>query len=141
MAKNSTLTSIPNLLTYGRIIAIPVIALLVVTGVPALRWLALLIYLAAAVSDFLDGYLARKWNLSSPLGQMLDPIADKLLIGALIVVFAFDATLYPLDLIPALAILLREIFVWASGNISGPRAWWSKSPNSPSGKPRCRWWR
>ena len=53
MANNPTLTSIPNLLTYGRIIAIPVIALLIVTGVPALRWLALLIYLAAAVSDFL----------------------------------------------------------------------------------------
>ena len=95
MAKNPTLTSIPNLLTYGRIVAIPVIVLLVVADVPALRWLALLLYLAAAVTDYLDGYLARKWNQSSPLGQMLDPIADKLLIGALIVVFAWDRASVP----------------------------------------------
>jgi cardiolipin synthase len=121
MPQNPTLTSIPNLLTYGRILAIPVIVLLVVTGVPALRWLALLLYLAAAVTDYLDGYLARKWNQSSPLGQMLDPIADKLLIGALIVIFAWDATLYPLDLIPALAILLREIFVSGLREYLGPK--------------------
>ena len=121
MAKNPTLTSIPNLLTYGRIVAIPVICLLVVADVPALRWLALLLYLAAAVTDYLDGYLARKWNQSSPLGQMLDPIADKLLIGALIVVFAWDATLYALDLIPALAILLREIFVSGLREYLGPK--------------------
>jgi cardiolipin synthase len=121
MSQSQNLTSIPNLLTYGRIAAIPVIVLLLVTGVPALRWLALLLYLAAAVSDFFDGYLARKWDQSSPLGQMLDPIADKLLIGALIVIFAWDATLYPLDLIPALAILLREIFVSGLREYLGPK--------------------
>jgi len=121
MAIDKSLTTIPNLLTYGRIVAIPVIVLLLVTGYPALRWLALLLYLAAAVSDFFDGYLARKWNQSSTLGRMLDPIADKLLVGALIVVFAWDRSFAWWDLIPALAILLREIFVPGLREFLGPK--------------------
>jgi CDP-diacylglycerol--glycerol-3-phosphate 3-phosphatidyltransferase len=121
MAIDKSLTSIPNLLTYGRIVAIPVIVLLLVTGYPALRWLALLLYLAAAVSDFFDGYLARKWNQSSTLGRMLDPIADKLLVGALIVVFAWDRSFAWWDLTPALAILLREIFVPGLREFLGPK--------------------
>ena len=110
-AMSSNLISLPNLLTYGRIIAIPVIVYLTISGYPDLRWAAFVLYVAAAVSDFFDGYLARKWNQSSALGRMLDPIADKLLIGALIIAFAWDGTLGPWDLIPAIAIMLREIFV------------------------------
>ncbi|MEO8884197.1 MAG: CDP-diacylglycerol--glycerol-3-phosphate 3-phosphatidyltransferase [Devosia sp.] len=121
MAVNPSLVTIPNLLTYGRIVAIPVIVLLLVTEQPILRWLALILYLAAAVSDFFDGYLARKWNQSSPLGRMLDPIADKLLVGALIVAFAWDHSLGALNLIPALAILLREIFVSGLREFLGPK--------------------
>jgi CDP-diacylglycerol--glycerol-3-phosphate 3-phosphatidyltransferase len=121
MAVNPNLVTIPNLLTYGRIVAIPVIVLLLVAGYPALRWLALILYLAAAVSDFFDGYLARRWNQSSPLGRMLDPIADKLLVGALIVTFAWDRSLSGWDLIPALAILLREIFVSGLREYLGPK--------------------
>jgi len=111
MQNRAHLTSLPNLLTYGRIVAIPVVIYLIATGYPGLRWLAFVLYAAAAFTDWLDGYLARKWNQSSPLGRMLDPIADKLLVGALIVIFAWDGTLTPLDLVPAIAILLREIFV------------------------------
>jgi CDP-diacylglycerol--glycerol-3-phosphate 3-phosphatidyltransferase len=121
MPINKSVTTLPNLLTYGRIVAIPVIVALLVTGDPALRWLALLLYLAAAVSDFFDGYLARKWNQTSPLGRMLDPIADKLLVGALIVTFAWDRSFSAWDLIPALAILLREIFVPGLREFMGPR--------------------
>jgi len=121
MALNPTLTTVPNLLTYGRIVAIPVIVLLLVSGDHALRWLALLLYIAAAVSDFFDGYLARRWNQSSPLGRMLDPIADKLLVGALIVTFAWDRSFAAWDLIPALAILLREILVSGLREYLGPK--------------------
>lgn len=121
MSDPSHLLSIPNQLTYGRIVAVPVIVILLVTGIPALRWVALVIYLAAAVSDFFDGYLARRWNQSSALGRMLDPIADKLLVGALIVAFAWDGSLSALDLIPALAILLREIFVSGLREFLGPQ--------------------
>jgi len=102
---------LPNWLTYGRIVAIPLIMLLLLAGHPALRWLALLLYIAAAITDFLDGWLARKYGSVSDVGRMLDPIADKLLVGALLLVFAFDRTFGVWDLIPATIILLREIFV------------------------------
>jgi len=103
--------SLPNQLTIGRILAIPVICLFVLSGWDWLRWLALLLYIAAAITDWLDGFLARRMNLNSALGKMLDPIADKLLVGALIVTFAWTRDLSGWDLIPAIAILLREIFV------------------------------
>ncbi|HEY4202871.1 MAG TPA: CDP-diacylglycerol--glycerol-3-phosphate 3-phosphatidyltransferase [Devosiaceae bacterium] len=111
MTSRSHLTALPNLLTYGRIVAIPIIVWCALSGPPALRWLAFVLYVAAAISDYFDGYYARKWQIVSPLGRMLDPIADKLLIGALIVALAFDHSIGPWELIPAIAILVREIFV------------------------------
>lgn len=102
---------LPNLLTYGRTFAIPVIMLFLLADNSPLRWLALLLYIAAAVTDFFDGYLARRYGSVSPIGRMLDPIADKLLVGALLLVFCFDGSFGVWDLIPATIILLREIFV------------------------------
>lgn len=106
-----TLTTLPNLLTLGRIAAIPVICLFIVIGWEWLQWLALLLYVAAAVSDWLDGFLARRMNLSSAWGKMLDPIADKLLVGALLITLAWTRHLTSWDLIPAIAIMLRETFI------------------------------
>lgn len=103
--------SLPNLLTVLRILAIPVIVALAITDVTLFRWLALIIYAIAAITDFLDGFLARVMNQMSDLGRMLDPIADKLLVGALLIAFAWDHTFSVFDLIPAIAILMREIFV------------------------------
>ncbi len=103
--------SLPNLLTVLRILAIPVIIVLVLPGPGLLRTIALVLYILAAITDFFDGMLARMMNEVSPLGRMLDPVADKLLVGALIVTFAWDHTFSLFDLIPAIAILLREIFV------------------------------
>ena len=111
MVPRSQLTSLPNLLTIGRIVIIPVIVWLLVTGESGMRIAALVIYVLAAVTDWLDGFLARRMGTGSPLGQMLDPIADKLLVGALIVTLAWDGSLSALDLIPAIAIMLREIFI------------------------------
>lgn len=113
--------SLPNLLTILRIIAIPVIVVLALTNVDWLRWLALLIYILAAITDFFDGMLARMMNEESPLGRMLDPIADKLLVGALLIAFAWDHTFSLFDLIPATAILLREIFVSGLREFMGSR--------------------
>ncbi|MDB5536080.1 MAG: pgsA, partial [Devosia sp.] len=81
------------------------------TGDTNLRLIALILYILAAASDWLDGYLARKWNQTSPLGRMLDPIADKLLVGLLIAALAWDGSLSALDMIPVLAILFREFFI------------------------------
>jgi cardiolipin synthase len=110
MAKNP-LTLVPNQITIARILAIIPIVWLVMQGDTTLRIVALVIYVIAAASDWLDGYLARAWNQYSPLGRMLDPIADKLLVGILIAALAWDGSLSGLDMIPVCAILFREFFV------------------------------
>jgi cardiolipin synthase len=118
----SQLTSLPNLITMGRIAAIPFILVLAAAGDGTLRWLALILFILAAASDWLDGYLARRSGQTSPLGQMLDPIADKLLVGALLIVLAWDHSLSALDLVPAVAIMLREIFIAGLREFIGARA-------------------
>lgn len=79
--------SLPNLLTYGRIAAVPLVVACmywqsILQGGLWLRLAALLIFIAAGITDFFDGYLARSWGQQSKLGRMLDPIADKLLVSA-----------------------------------------------------------
>lgn len=104
-------TSLPNLLTYGRIIAVPfLVACFYVDGDFA-RWTALIIFIAAAVTDFLDGYLARMWKIQTALGKMLDPIADKLIVAASLFMLAADSTISDVSLIAAVIILSREILV------------------------------
>ncbi|WP_316355510.1 CDP-diacylglycerol--glycerol-3-phosphate 3-phosphatidyltransferase [Devosia sp.] len=110
MARNPVLL-VPNLITIARILAIIPIVALVMNGDIILRLVALIIYVVAAASDWLDGYLARAWNQYSPLGRMLDPIADKLLVGILIAALAWDGSFSGWDMIPACAILFREFFI------------------------------
>src|SRR5262249_15336297 len=76
-----------------------------------LRWVALGIFIAAGLTDFLDGYLARVWSQQSRLGQMLDPIADKLLVSAVLMMLAADHTIASYSLCAAIVILCREILV------------------------------
>jgi cardiolipin synthase len=102
---------VPNIITIARIAAIIPIAALVMSGDPTARAIALALYIAAAASDWVDGYLARAWNQYSDLGRMLDPIADKILVIILIAVLAWDRSLSALDLVPAIAILFRETFI------------------------------
>ncbi|MCS6762376.1 MAG: CDP-diacylglycerol--glycerol-3-phosphate 3-phosphatidyltransferase [Candidatus Devosia symbiotica] len=110
MAKNPLLL-IPNQITIARIFAIVPIVILVMTGDQTMRLVVLVLYLLAAASDWLDGYLTRAWKQFSPLGRMLDPIADKLLVGILIAALAWDGSFSALDMIPACAILFREFFI------------------------------
>jgi cardiolipin synthase len=110
MAKNPLLL-IPNQITIARIFAILPIVALVMSGDPVMRILALLLYILAAISDWFDGYLARAWNQYSPFGRMLDPIADKMLVGILIAALAWDGSFSALDMIPVVAILFREFFI------------------------------
>ena len=102
---------VPNIITIARILAIVPIAALILAGDPLLRAVALSLYVIAAASDWVDGYLARAWNQYSDLGRMLDPIADKILVIILIAILAWDRSLSALDLIPAIAILFRETFI------------------------------
>lgn len=104
--------SLPNVLTYARILAIPiVVALLFWPGDPAMRWFALALYVAAGVTDYLDGYLARLYDEQSSLGRMLDPIADKLLVAACLLMLVADGTIRSWSIWAAIVILSREILV------------------------------
>jgi CDP-diacylglycerol--glycerol-3-phosphate 3-phosphatidyltransferase/cardiolipin synthase len=104
--------SLPNLLTYGRILAIPaLVAILFWPRDDWMRWLALGIYTLAAVTDYLDGYIARAWSQQSAIGRMLDPIADKLLVCALLLMLVADGTIHGWTLWAAIVILCREILV------------------------------
>ena len=103
--------NLPNVLTYGRIAAVPLVVACVLGRQDWLRWVALALFIGAALSDFFDGYLARAWHQQSALGRMLDPIADKLLVSALLLAFAAIGTLTGVSLWAALVILCREILV------------------------------
>jgi CDP-diacylglycerol--glycerol-3-phosphate 3-phosphatidyltransferase/cardiolipin synthase len=104
--------SLPNVLTYMRILAVPavVLCLFLIPG-DAGRWWALGVYVAACITDWLDGYLARAWRQQSTLGRMLDPIADKLLVGTTLLMLAHDNTIDRLNVAAAVIILCREILV------------------------------
>jgi cardiolipin synthase len=104
--------SLPNLLTYGRVVAVPVVAaLLFWPNVNWVRWAALGVFALAAITDFFDGYLARAWSQQSALGRMLDPIADKLLVAACLLVLVADGTIVGWTIWAASVILCREILV------------------------------
>ena len=105
------LTSLPNLLTLSRILAIPLIVALIYFDTELFRWIALFGFILAAVTDYLDGYLARHMNEISPLGRFLDPIADKLLVAAVIVMLVATRQIEGLNVFPAIIILCREILV------------------------------
>lgn len=104
--------SLPNVLTCGRIAAVPaLVACLFFLEGDAARWCAFAIFGLASLTDWLDGYLARAWEQQSTLGRMLDPIADKLLVGAAILMLVRDGTIAGWAVWAALVILCREILV------------------------------
>ena len=108
--------SLPNILTYARIAAVPVVVGLLfwqslMGGGLWLRWVALAVFIAAAVTDFFDGYLARAWGQQSSLGRMLDPIADKLLVASCLLMLAAGTTIRGWALLAAIIILCREVLV------------------------------
>ncbi|CTQ51908.1 CDP-diacylglycerol--glycerol-3-phosphate 3-phosphatidyltransferase [Roseibium album] len=103
--------SLPNILTYGRILAVPAVAACFYFDGNTPRWFALGIFTVAAITDFFDGYLARAWQQQSALGRMLDPIADKLLVSVCLLMLAADGTIWGWTMIAAIIILCREILV------------------------------
>jgi CDP-diacylglycerol--glycerol-3-phosphate 3-phosphatidyltransferase len=107
--------NLPNLLTFGRILAIPLVIVLLDRGTPKDCVVAALVYSGAAITDLLDGYLARRMNVVSVLGKFLDPLADKLLVMAALIYMV------PMGRIPEWAVtvlLAREISVTALRGIA-----------------------
>src|ERR1700759_5255632 len=108
--------SIPNILTCARIAAIPVViaciyAQSIYDGPLWLRWVAVAVFIAAGITDYLDGYYARVYNQQSAFGRMLDPIADKLLVASCLLMLAADGIIHGWSLWAAMVILCREILV------------------------------
>ena len=100
--------NLPNLLTMGRVAVIPVVILLIDRGSPKDCWWAALVYSAAALTDLIDGWLARRMHVVSVLGKFLDPLADKLLVMAVLIY------MIPMGRIPTWAVTLllaRELAV------------------------------
>ncbi|MBN9000469.1 MAG: CDP-alcohol phosphatidyltransferase family protein, partial [Rhizobiales bacterium] len=111
--QRALLLSLPNILTYGRIIAVPLVVFCVVGGRDAWRWIALALFIAASITDYFDGYLARIWKQQSSLGRMLDPIADKLLVSASILALVFERTIDSYSIWAALIILSHDVHLVA----------------------------
>ena len=108
MSQDIKLLNLPNILTLARIAAVPVIVVLLLSESRENCFWATLVFSLAAITDWLDGYLARKWQVVTVLGKFLDPLADKLIVMAALIM------LIPLDRVPAWAvfvILAREMLV------------------------------
>ena len=111
MTARNFLAHLPNLLTLARIACIPLFVLVYVMAAE-LHWVAGLLFGFAAVTDWLDGFIARKWNLHSRFGAFLDPVADKLIvITALVLLVGAHASMWVT--LPAIVICARELFVSA----------------------------
>lgn len=103
--------NLPNILTISRIAIIPIlIASFYIEG-RMYHWVAAGLFMLASITDFFDGYLARLLKAQSSLGRFLDPIADKLLVAAAILMLVHFDDIGRYDIIPAIAILCREILV------------------------------
>ncbi len=105
------LTDLPNVLTLSRIAAIPVMVVLAAIRTPNTDVAAMLVFSIAGITDYFDGKLARDRAQTSDLGRMLDPIADKLLVAAALMMLVGLERLSPAGLYPAIIIMLREILV------------------------------
>ncbi len=105
------LYSVPNILTYIRILAVPLLAACFYLEGDQANWLALTIFVVAAITDFFDGYLARAWDQQSSLGRMLDPIADKLLVSVVLLMLVYSGAISGWHVWAAVIILCREILV------------------------------
>ena len=106
--------NLPNILTTLRLLAAPGVAVMFLYFArPLADWLALVLFMGAAITDWFDGYLARAWKQETKIGAMLDPIADKaMVVVALMVIVGYsDANWIPWLVLPATVILFREVFV------------------------------
>ncbi len=105
------LTTLPNLLTLSRIVAVPVVIGTFYLDAPLGPWLGCAIFTVAALTDWLDGHIARTWEQQSELGRFLDPVADKVLVATTLFMLGMTGRFAALSILPALVILCREILV------------------------------
>lgn len=104
--------NLPNILTLLRLLAAPSVAIMFLYfNRPLADWFALILFVSAAVTDFVDGYLARAWKQETKFGAMMDPIADKAMVVIALVVITGFSGMNPWILMPSVFIIFREVFV------------------------------
>lgn len=115
--------TIPNILTVMRLAAAPGVAMaFVLFDRPLADWIAITLFIVAALTDYIDGKLARAWQQESAFGRMLDPIADKAMVVIALSVIVGLSGINPLILLPVAFILLREVFVSGLREFLGSKA-------------------
>lgn len=112
--------SIPNIMTMARILLLPLIVALIYVPEAWAAWTALVFYIIAAVTDFLDGFVARKMNMESAFGRFLDPIADKVFIASLLLLLVGVGRLEGLWILTGVIILARELLISGLREFLGP---------------------
>jgi len=115
--------TVPNILTTLRLLAAPGVAVMFLYfNRPWADWLALVLFIGAAITDWFDGYLARLWKQESRIGAMLDPIADKAMVVIALLVITGYSGMDPWLILPATVILFREVFVSGLREYLGDRS-------------------
>lgn len=115
--------TLPNILTIARLVAVPLIPIMFLFFArPWADWYAMVLFIVAAFTDYLDGYLARAWKLETLFGAAMDPIADKALVMIALLVINGYAGLTPWIMLPSAIIIYREVFVSGLRESLGDRA-------------------
>ena len=112
---------IPNILTFARIAILPFLIVLMFNQDSWAVWSVFALYLFASLTDFFDGYLARKWKVESAVGTFLDPISDKIFVACILVTMVAIGTIYQLWLIALFVIFIREFLVSGLREFLGPK--------------------
>jgi cardiolipin synthase len=116
-----TKSDIPNILTISRLVVLLPMVVLFVIPKPWAAWTILCLYIPAAVSDYFDGYFARLYKKVTPVGVFLDPISDKLFVGAILFMLVATHRLNDLWAVCGLLIMMREIFIAGLREFLGTR--------------------
>ena len=111
LIKSIKLSDIPNILTLFRILSIPIIILCLLPQTLFFNWIALIFYALACITDFFDGFLARKLSVESTFGKFFDPIADKILVISVIFILVVVNKIDGFLIYPSLIIIIREVLV------------------------------
>ena len=103
--------NLPNVLTISRIVLLAPLLIMIYLPNDQLNLISVILFILIALTDFFDGFFARRQNIMSEFGKMLDPIADKLLVVGVLIVLMIKGTIEDLTILPALLIIFREIFI------------------------------
>lgn len=121
MRLQKTMLNIPNGMTLARLVSLPFLVGLMMVDATWAAWCALILYTLGCVTDWLDGYIARRYNMMTPFGQFLDPIADKIFILTVLIALVANGRLDGIWILPVILILTREFLISGLREFLGPK--------------------